>query len=134
MALEIIEINKRSEPKAINSDWFVVTNSGEQPLSLRGCVVMVSKPHARKSQQMAKLDPGFKLEPGGKRRLVAGNSRAKSHGPPPEDDVENYFLFMKVPLFEREGMAVKVVRGQLTLAQAVFDPKAKNCVAAPGES
>lgn len=134
MALEIVEIRRRSEPKALNSEWFVVRNTGDQPLSLRGCVVMVSKPHARKSQQVAKLDPGFKLDPGDTRRLVAGNPRSKSHGPPPEDGVENYFLFMKVPMLERDGMTVRVVRGQLTLAKAVFDPTDKNGVGKESES
>ena len=129
MALKIVEIHRRDDPKGLNLDWVVVHNSSDQPVSLRGCVVNVSNPNAKKSRKAAKLDPGFKLEADGKKRLVAGNPRSKAHGTPPEDDVENYFLFMKVGLVDKPGIRLRIVRGQLTLAEGIYEPKEENGVA-----
>ena len=124
MAVEIDEIHRGTAPEPLNSDWIIIRNGGEQTVSLRGCEVKVARPNARKSQRAAKLDPGFKLDPGSKMRLVAGNPQAKSLGKPPEDDVENYFLFMKAPLVDRPQSRFMVVRGQISLAEAIFDPDA----------
>jgi hypothetical protein len=133
MALKITEIHRAEKPKLLNTEWFVLENTGDAPLSLRGSHIGISKPHARKVHTSAKLDPGFKLDAGEKKRLVSGNPRSKVQGSPPEDEIENYHLFLKVALLSRPGEIVKILRGQMHLSQAVWDPEAENGVGAPVE-
>lgn len=120
MTLEIIQIQASGDSKKLNEEWIVVENTGDLPLTLRGCEVAKG---TRKHRKVAKLDPGFTLQPQEKRRLVSGNPRSTVQGQPPEDSVENYFLFLKVAYLEKPGLAIKILRGQGVLAQARWEPK-----------
>ena len=129
MALEIIEIHPAEKPKLLNTDWIVIQNNGDAELSLRHCAIATSKPHGKKIQSTAKMDPGFPLGAKEKKRLVSGNPRSKRQGSAPQDDIENYHLFLKVPLCERAGTLIRIMRGQMTLAKAIWDPKSPGGVA-----
>lgn len=126
MALEIVEIHPANDPKELNTEWFIVENKGDEAVALRACTVGVARPNARKINVSVKMDPGFLLEPKSRKRIVSGNPATKAHGKAVEDDVENYFLFMKVPLLPRGGESIRLMRGQAVLAQAVFVPGAQN--------
>lgn len=130
MALEIIEIHPAEKPKLLNTEWIVLQNKGDAELSLRHCAVATSKPHGKKIQATAKLDPGFRLEAGAKKRIVSGNPRSKVQGAAPEDEIENYHLFYKVALYTRPQTQIRIMRGQMTLARAIWDPQSAHGVAA----
>jgi len=128
MALKITKLRGVQDPKKLNEEDFIVQNTGEVPLNLRGCEVTKGSPHSRKSQKVAKLDPGFVLQPEEAIRVVSGNPRSTVQGSPTKDDVENYFLFLKAPYITRTGMVIKIQRGQGLLAQAVYDSEKKDGV------
>jgi hypothetical protein len=117
MALSITEVHRRSDDKALNDEWFLVENPTAGPISTRGCRVTLSKPGSAKGVELAKLDPGFKVAPGGKTRVVCGNPGTKAHGKAPDDGVENYYLLMKAPMLRWKGGTLKVVKGQMVLAE-----------------
>jgi hypothetical protein len=116
MALTLTEVHRRTEDKHLNDEWFVLENTTDSAISTRGCRVTLTKAKARKPIEVAKLDPGFTVEPGAKVRVVCGRPGTKAHGKSPDDDVENYFLLMKVPLFKWQGGTLRVAKGQLVLA------------------
>jgi hypothetical protein len=116
MALTRTEVHRRTEDKHLNDEWFVLENTTDSAISTRGCRVTLTKAKARKPIEVAKLDPGFTVEPGAKVRVVCGRPGTKAHGKSPDDDVENYFLLMKVPLFKWQGGTLRVAKGQLVLA------------------
>lgn len=122
MALTITEVHRRGDDKELNDEWFVVENSTEAAINTRGCRVTLTKGTGKKAFEVAKLDPGFKVDPGGKVRVVCGRPGTKAHGKAPEDDLENYFLLMKVPLFKGQGGVLKVAKGQLVLASFEITP------------
>ncbi len=120
MALTVLEVHKRGDDKALNDEWILLQNEGDGPQSTRGCRVLTYRPGSRKGTEVAKLDPGFTVAPGAKLRLVCGNPGTKAHGKAPEDEgVENYYLFMKVPLLKGRG-TVKVVKGQFVVLEAEY--------------
>jgi hypothetical protein len=116
MALTITEVHRRSEEPLLNDEWFVVENATEAAISTRGCRVTLTKAGGRKALEMAKLDPGFTVEPGAKVRVVCGRPGTKAHGKAPDDDLESYFLLMKGPLFKWRGGTLQIAKGQLVLA------------------
>lgn len=122
MALTISEVHRRSEDALLNDEWFLVENQTEGVISTRGCRVTMTRPGGKKGLELAKLDPGFKVEPGGKVRVVCGRPGTKAHGKAPEDDVETYYLLMKAPLLKWDGGTLKIVKGQLSLASVVITP------------
>lgn len=122
MALTITEVHRRSEEKLLNDEWFVLENLTDGDISTRDCRVTLTKAGGRKALELAKLDPGFKVEPGAKMRVVCGRPGTKAHGKPPDDDVENYFLLMKVPLFKWQGGTLTVAKGQLVMASLALTP------------
>jgi hypothetical protein len=123
MALEIIEIHPTADPKLLNNEWITVENTGEVLVNLRGCEIAKGNPRSRKNQKVTKLDPGFALNPKEKRRIVSGNPRSTVQGAITEEkDMENYFLFLKVPYITKPKMLVRVLSGQGVLSQAVWDP------------
>lgn len=128
MALEITQIHGVQDPKKLNEEDFIIQNTGDAPLNLRGCEVSKGSPHSRKSQKVAKLDPGFVLQPEEAMRVVSGNPRSTVQGDAANDKVENYFLFLKAPYITRQGMVIKIQRGQGLLTQAVYDPEKKDGV------
>ena len=121
MALTVVEVHRRTEDKQLNDEWILVENTGDAPQSTRGCRVLHYKPKAKKGTEAAKLDPGFTVAPGAKLRVVCGNPGTKAHGQAPEDEgVENYYLFMKAPLFKGKAGSVKLVKGQFVVMEAVY--------------
>lgn len=116
MALTLTEVHRRTEDKHLNDEWFVLENTTDSAISTRGCRVTLTKAKARKAIELAKLDPGFTVEPGAKVRVVCGRPGTKAHGKSPDDDMENYYLLMKVPLFKWQGGTLRVAKGQLVLA------------------
>lgn len=133
MALKIIEIRSCKDPKELNTEWIVVENTGEVLLNLRGCEIAKGNPHSRKNHTVAKMDPGFTLNPKEKKRIVSGNPRSTVQGGAPSDKIENYFLFLKVPYVTKGEMSVRILRGQGLVAQAVWDQEQKTGVAAETE-
>jgi hypothetical protein len=122
MALTLTEVHRRTEDKHLNDEWFVLENTTDNAISTRGCRVTLTKANARKAIEQAKLDPGFTVEPGAKVRVVCGRPGTKAHGKSPDDDVENYYLLMKVPLFKWKGGTLRVAKGQLVLASLGLTP------------
>ncbi len=122
MALTITAVHRRGEDKQLNDEWFVLENPTDGDISTRGCRVTLTKAGGRKALELAKLDPGFKVEPGAKMRVVCGRPGTKAHGKAPDDDVENYFLLMKAPLFKWQGGTLRVAKGQLVLASHEITP------------
>jgi len=120
VALTVSEVHRRPDERRLNEEWILVENQAQAPQATRGCRVLHYKRGAKKGVEVAKLDPGFVLSPGEKIRLVAGNPGTKAHGKAPEDGIEAYYLFMKVPLLKgREGM-VRVVKGQFVVLEARY--------------
>ncbi|MCD6499195.1 MAG: hypothetical protein J7M25_12965 [Deltaproteobacteria bacterium] len=128
--LEITQIHGADESGKLNEDWFVVENHGKESVSLRNCQVGWSRPSARKYQIVAKLEPGFTLDSRSKIRVVSGNPRSKTTGVAPSDDIPNYFLFLKKAFLSRSGGMVRILRGQMTMVEAIYDPSSENGVAA----
>jgi len=122
MALTIAEVHRRAEDKQLNDEWFVLENPTDSAINTRGCRVTLTKAGGRKAIELAKLDPGFTVEPGAKVRVVCGRPGTKAHGKSPDDDVQNYFLLMKVPLFKWQGGTLRVAKGQLVLATLGLTP------------
>ncbi|MDY0001032.1 MAG: hypothetical protein RBU30_07050 [Polyangia bacterium] len=120
MSFKVLEVHRRSEEELLNDEWLLLENPTDGHLSTRGCRVMVHKPKSPKGVEAAKLDPGFTVPPGGKLRLVCGRPGTKAHGQAPQDGVETYYLLMKVPLLRGPGGVVKIVKGQLVLAEAEY--------------
>jgi len=113
MALNMLEVHRRTDEKKLNEEWILLENSGDAPQSTRGCRMLHYKPGAKKGVEAAKLDPGFTVAPGQKLRLVCGNPGTKAHGAAPQEDgVENYYLFMKAPLLKGQSGTVKLQKGQ----------------------
>ncbi len=126
MALKIIEIHSSEDPKELNTEWIVVENIGDVLLNLRGCEIAKGHQHSKKNQNVAKLDPGFALNPKEKKRIVSGNPRSTVQGTAPGDEIENYFLFLKVPYITKQETSIRILRGQALLAHAVWDPEQEN--------
>jgi hypothetical protein len=120
MAFKVLEVHRRSEEELLNDEWILLVNPTEGHLSTWDCRVMVHKPKSPKGLEAAKLDPGFNVAPGANLRVVCGRPGTKAHGKAPEDGVENYYLFMKVPLLKGPAGVVKIVKGQLVLAEAEY--------------
>ncbi len=122
MALTITEVHRRTEEKLLNDEWFVLENGTENSIHTRGCRITLTKGGGRKAVEVARLDPGFVVEPGERVRVVAGRPGTKAHGKAPEDEVENYFLLMKGPLLRWPGGTLRVAKGQLVLASQEITP------------
>jgi hypothetical protein len=120
MALDVTEVHRRGTEEALCEEWFVVENRTPLPISTRGCKIMLVRTGGTKPLEVAKLDPGFTVAPGGKLRVVCGNPGTKAHGKAPEDGIENYFLVMKAPLLRWPTGSLRILKGQLALLSADF--------------
>lgn len=129
MLLEIVEIHPADDAKALNTEWFVVTNPGEKPFSTKNCTLAVTRKNSKKRTELGTLDPGFTLAPGEKVRVLTGNPGRKAHGKPPEDGVKNYNLFLGSPVLRGPGTVLVFSLRSMTVATAEFDPKAESGVA-----
>jgi hypothetical protein len=121
MALTVVEVHRRTDEKKLNEEWILLHNTGDAPQSTRGCRVLHYKPGAKKGIEAAKLDPGFTLAPDEKLRLVVGNPGTKAHGAAPQEEgVENYYLFMKVPLLKGNSGTIKLQKGQFAVLEVPY--------------
>ena len=129
MAIRIIEIHPADDPKALNTEWFVVENVGDKPFSTRNCTLGVSRGGSKKRVDLGTLDPGFNLAPGDKVRVITGSPGKKVHGKAPEDAITNYSLFLNSPVLRGSGTVLVFHLRSHVLATAKYDPEAEGGVA-----
>jgi hypothetical protein len=129
MAIRITQIHPADEPDALNTEWFILANDGQRPFNTRNCVLAVSRKGARKRKELGVIDPGFVLPPGGAMRVITGNPGRKSHGKVPEDEVENYHLFLGEAVLRGAGTVLTLTLRSLPVTTATYDPEAEGHVA-----
>ena len=142
MAIRIVEIHAAESPEALNDEWFILENEGENPFSTRNCTLSVTRKSKSKSKKKGKnkrtrielgtLDPGFVLAPGDKVRVITGNPGKKAHGKQLDDDTSNYSLFLGAAVLRGPGTVLIFGLRSLEVARAEFDPEAASGVAAKG--
>jgi hypothetical protein len=120
-ALAIVEMHAGGEK--LNEEWFVLENTSQSSINVRGCVLSVAENAHRRPHQLGTLDPGFILSPGGRIRLVTGAPARKAEGTPPAEteELKNYHLFLKQSYIS-DGVVVRLTLRQLDLARATFVP------------
>ncbi len=129
MAIVFTEIHPAESPEQLNTEWFILRNDGEKPLSTRNCNLVVSRKGSKKQSSLGTMDPGFSLAPGESVRVVTGNPGRKAHGSAPTDDIRNYNLFLAAPVLKGSGTILTVSLRQLSLASAEFSKEAKDGLA-----
>ena len=133
MALTITKIHPAKEPEELNTEWFIVENTGEKAFSTKNWTLSVTRRGGKKKIELGTLDPGFLLGPGEKMRVVTGNPGRKAHGKAPEDDTPNYNLFLGEQVLRGAGTVLVFALRSHTLATAEYDPDAKNGIAKPAD-
>lgn len=129
MAISIVKIHPASSPKELNDEWIVVENQGENSFSTRNCTLSVARKGSKKKRELGSMDPGFKLAPGERMRVITGNPGRKAHGKPPADDIANYHLFLNAPVVAGAGCVLSLSLRTHVLAAAEFDPGQESGVA-----
>jgi hypothetical protein len=130
MALKIVEIHPADEPEALNTEWFIIENTGDKPFSTKNCTLSVTRRGGKKRIELGTLDPGFMLAPGERARVITGNPGRKAHGTGPTDDTRSYNLFLGDQVLRGgPGTVLVFALRSHTLATAEFDPEAKHGVA-----
>ena len=130
MPLTIVEIHPAVEPDALNTEWFILENTGDKPFATKNCTLSVTRRGQKKKVELGTLDPGFTIAPGERVRVISGNPGKKAHGKPPEDDMRNYHLFLGADVVRGAGTMLVFALRSHTLATAEYDPDAKTGVAA----
>jgi len=130
MSISIVEIHPASSPKALNEEWLVIENRGDNTFSTRNCTLSVARKGSKKKRDLGSMDPGFKIAPGERVRVITGNPGRKAHGKAPEDGVANYHLFLNAPVIAGPGWVLSLSLRSHVLASAEFDPGRENGVAA----
>jgi hypothetical protein len=131
MALKIVEIHPADEPDALNTEWFVIENTGDKAFSTKNCTLSVTRRGGKKRIELGTIDPGFMLGPGERARVVTGNPGRKAHGKSPEDSTRNYNLFLGDQVLRGgAGTVLVFALRSHALATAEYDPDAKNGIAA----
>ncbi len=131
MALKIVEIHPAAEADALNTEWFVLENSGDKPFQTKNCTLSVSRKKGGKRMELGTMDPGFTIAPGERFRIVTGNPGKKAHGAMPEEKgIKNYSLFLGAPVVRGAGTVLVFGLRSHVLATAEYDPDAKSGVAA----
>jgi hypothetical protein len=134
MALKIVEIHPAVEAESLNTEWFVLENTGEKPFQTKNCTLSVSRKKGGKRMELGIMDPGFTISPGERFRIITGNPGKKAHGAMPEEKgIKNYSLFLGQPVLRGAGTVLVFGLRSHVLATAEYDPKAKSGVA-PEES
>ncbi len=134
MELTVTEIHPAESPKLLNTEWFILKNGGEKTFHTKNCTLSVAKPGQKKRRDIGTMDPGVQLSPGERVRVITGNPGRKAHGKAPEDDVQNYHLFLGSQVLQGSGCQVTLSLRSLVLVQAKFEKSAKNGVAAAADS
>jgi len=122
MAIRFVEIKASENPEALNSEWVILENDGKNPFNTRGCGMTVGRRGSAKKSLLGIIDPGFVLAPGERMRMLTGNPGTQAHGPPPEDGVKNYFLFLPRTYLHGAGAVLTLVLRGLPVSKAEFDP------------
>ena len=130
MAIRIVKIHPADNPEALNTEWFILENDGQKPFMTRNCTLTVSMKGKKKRTQLGTMDPGFTLAPGQKMRVITGNPGRKAHGKAPEDDVDNYNLFLNAPVLRGAGTVLTLALRSLPITKATYDPEVETGVAA----
>ena len=133
MAIRFVEIKASDNPEALNSEWVILENDGKTAFNTRGCGMTVGRRGSAKKSLLGIIDPGFVLAPGERMRMLTGNPGTQAHGPPPEDGVKNYFLFLPRTYVHTAGTVLTLVLRGLPVSKAEFDPSQPGCVAAPAK-
>ena len=128
MAIRIVQINSGKDSKSLNTEWFVVENTGDKPFSTKNCALGTSHGNQR-PKPLGTLDPGFVVNPGDKYRIITGTPGKKAHGKPPADKIPNYHLFLGTPVLKGAGIVLSLSLRTAEIARATYDPKAKSGVA-----
>lgn len=129
MAIRFYEIKAAESQDALNTEWVILENAGKAPFSTRGCGMTVGRRGSNKKSMLGIIDPGFVLQPGERMRMCTGNPGTQAHGPAPEDEVKNYFLFLpKTYLVGGAGTVLTLVLRGLQVSKAEFDPAAPHGV------
>ena len=129
MDLAIIEIRSADQPGALNTEWFILRNDGDKPFNMRNCVLSVRRKGQKRKKDLGTIDPGVVLAPGDQVRVLTGNPGKKAHGKPPEDDTQNYSLFLGSSVLIGPNSELVLSLRTRILATAVFDPSAERGVA-----
>ena len=130
MNLKIVEIHPAEDDKALNSEWIVVENVGDTPLSTRNCMLAVSRKGHKKKKELGTIDPGFTIAPGERVRIVTGNPGKKAHGKMPADGhIKNYSLFLGGSILMGAGSVLHFSLRSLPVAKATYDPEQDDGVA-----
>ena len=130
MAIRIVEIHPAENPKALNTEWFVIENIGDSAFSTRNCTLSVARKGSKKKTDLGTIDPGFTLAPGARTRVITGNPGRKAHGKPPTDDVPNYNLFLNASVLRGAGSVLTFRLRSHILAVVSYDPDSDAGVAA----
>jgi hypothetical protein len=129
MAIQIVKINPAKDKTSLNTEWFVIENTGDKPFSTKNCALGTAH-GGQRAKPIGTLDPGFVLNPGDKYRVVTGRPGKKVHGKPPEDKIPNYHLFLGDLVLKGAGTVVSLSLRTMEIARATFDPKSKTGIAA----
>ena len=131
MDVRIVEIHAADSKKALNTEWFVLENTGDGPFTTANCSLALTRGSGKGRGSLGTFDPGFTMAPGEKVRVVTGNSGKKAHGKAPEEEgLENYYLFLGSPVLRGKGSVLVMVLRSLEICRAEFDPKEKSGIAA----
>lgn len=128
MALEIVEIHPATGPELLNSEWFTLSNTGDQPFHTRNCSLVVHLKGGSKRSALGTMDPGFSVAPGEKVRVVTGHPGKKIHGAMPDGEPRCYSLFLAAPVLRGAGTILELTLRSRTLASAEFSPDASSGV------
>jgi hypothetical protein len=129
MDLKIVEIHPAESSKALNTEWFVVENVGDSVFNTKNCTLGATRGAGKPRGSIGTLDPGFTVAPGEKVRVVTGNPGKKAHGKAPEDELQNYFLFLAGTVVRGPGTVLVFSLRSHELCRATFDPESPNGVA-----
>ena len=130
MDIRIVSIHPADSPKHLNSEWLILHNAGDKPFSTRSCVLSVSRAGSKKKRDLGAMDPGVTIAPGAKIRVITGNPGRKAHGPQPQDDVQNYSLFLNAPVLQGKGTVLTLTLRSHAITKAAFDPDGDSGIAA----
>ena len=131
MAIRIITIHPADPADALNSEWFVLENTGDKPFSTRGCTLSVSRKGQAKKAALGTIDPGFVIGPKEKVRIITGHPGRKAHGELPAEDIKQYNLFLNESVLRGPGCTLTLALRSLPVTKGTYDPESENGVKPP---
>ena len=133
MELKIVEIHAAENKEALNTEWFVLENTGDTSFNTKNCTLSVTRGSGKARGSLGTLDPGFTMNPGDKVRVITGSPGKKAHGKAPEDEIENYYLFLGSQVLRGKGTVLVFSLRSHSICRAEFDPESQNGVAEAAE-